>query len=187
MFLNARGDFAWDGELLQFRQWLEDVVVVRRWVPFRTEWSIFDDVHLIAGQIDSLWLDPQGSIVFTLILTVCLTVCALCFSLLGLALVYPSANDSGFRTLLSGYALNSKTVDEQGKQAHVQSHTHTHTHLRGERGVIHMVDWKRCRDGLSAYEGARWGRCGHPPVDDMIDNKFSHYALQQLLFWSLPL
>lgn len=132
MFLNARGDFAWDGELLQFRQWLEDVVVVRRWVPFRTEWSIFDDVHLIAGQIDSLWLDPQGSIVFTLILTVCLTVCALCFSLLGLALVYPSANDSGFRTLLSGYALNSKTVDGQGKQAHVQSHTHTHICVASE-------------------------------------------------------
>ena len=64
LFLNARADFAWDDEMLHFIRWLQEVAGPRGWVPFRTEWSIFDDINMVAGQIDSLWLDPQGCFVF---------------------------------------------------------------------------------------------------------------------------
>ena len=79
----------------------------------RTEWSIYSVRYMVAGQIDSIWVDP-------------------------------------------------KTRE------------------------LHMIDWKRCLKDLDPSEGEqlpeRYQRYGKPPCDDMLDNKFNHYAVQQNLY-----
>eukprot|EP00969_Alexandrium_andersonii_P137549 6083527-Alexandrium_andersonii.AAC.1 len=42
----------------QFLMFLREEIVPRGWLPFRTEWSIYDCDHMVAGQIDSVWVDP---------------------------------------------------------------------------------------------------------------------------------
>jgi hypothetical protein len=32
------------------------------WKPYRTEWSVFDEDTLVCGQIDSVWVDDDGSL-----------------------------------------------------------------------------------------------------------------------------
>jgi hypothetical protein len=49
-------------------------------------------------------------------------------------------------------------------------------------GNFHMIDWKRCQGSLDPSEGARFGRRGLPPCHFLLDNKFSHYAVQQNLY-----
>ena len=43
----------------EFAQFLEWRNLHPTWVPYRTEWSIFDEDHGVAGQIDSVWFDAQ--------------------------------------------------------------------------------------------------------------------------------
>jgi hypothetical protein len=62
LFLNAAPDADADEsaiELLQFEGWLWEEVLRRGWAPFRTEWSVFDEQAMAAGQLDSLWIDPS--------------------------------------------------------------------------------------------------------------------------------
>ena len=42
-------------EMNQFKKFLHEVAVTRDWIPFRTEWSIFDSDRMIAGQIDCIF------------------------------------------------------------------------------------------------------------------------------------
>ena len=42
-------------EMQQFKRFLEDVAIPNMWIPFRTEWSIFDERHMVAGQIDCIF------------------------------------------------------------------------------------------------------------------------------------
>jgi hypothetical protein len=60
LFLNAREFDASTTELTQFKQFIEQWLCPRRWLPFRTEWSIYDDELMIAGQIDSVFKDEHG-------------------------------------------------------------------------------------------------------------------------------
>jgi len=46
-------------EMIQFVDFVKEVIIPRRWLPFRTEWSIYDERRMIAGQIDSIWYDPS--------------------------------------------------------------------------------------------------------------------------------
>jgi hypothetical protein len=46
-------------DLAQFHAW-RATPPYDSWTPFRTEWSIFDDKACVAGQIDSLWVAPDG-------------------------------------------------------------------------------------------------------------------------------
>ena len=42
-------------EMEQFKSFMLDFALPRRLEPFRTEWSIFDEDHMVAGQIDSIF------------------------------------------------------------------------------------------------------------------------------------
>eukprot|EP00969_Alexandrium_andersonii_P334834 14798286-Alexandrium_andersonii.AAC.1 len=44
--------------MAQFLDLLREEIVPRGWLPFRTEWSIYDRANMVAGQIDSVWIDP---------------------------------------------------------------------------------------------------------------------------------
>jgi hypothetical protein len=59
LFLNGVWDGDWPVEMLEFFNFLTVEIIPRGWKPYRTEWSIFDEDHMIAGQIDSLWIDPS--------------------------------------------------------------------------------------------------------------------------------
>ena len=60
LFLNAREFDASTTELTQFKHFIEQWLCPRRWLPFRTEWSIYHDELMIAGQIDSVFKDEHG-------------------------------------------------------------------------------------------------------------------------------
>ena len=45
-------------DMQQFEAWLQSEILPRGWKPFRTEWSVFDCTNMVAGQIDSVWIDP---------------------------------------------------------------------------------------------------------------------------------
>ena len=45
-------------EMQQFKQFMVEVVELRGWVPYRTEWAIYDVERMIAGQIDAVFYDP---------------------------------------------------------------------------------------------------------------------------------
>ena len=45
-------------EMQQFEIWLQSEITPKGWKPFRTEWSVFDCTNMVAGQIDSVWIDP---------------------------------------------------------------------------------------------------------------------------------
>ena len=49
LFLNGKLDAEFDSELSQFQRWLSNDIIPRGWRPFRTEWSIFDEEHMVAG------------------------------------------------------------------------------------------------------------------------------------------
>ena len=107
-FLNGLPFGELTGEFSQFLSYLRNVVEPAGWVPYRTEWSVFDDVHMVAGQIDCVFRDAQGK--------------------------------------------------------------------------FHMVDWKCSRKDLSPLAGMGWCQYGYEPCDCLLDNAFSHYALQQNLY-----
>ena len=44
-------------EMYQFKQFLEEFAGARGLIPYRTEWSIYDDRHMVAGQIDCIFKD----------------------------------------------------------------------------------------------------------------------------------
>lgn len=48
-------------EFAQYQAWQADHACT--WAPYRTEFSIFSEKHMIGGQIDSLWVDADGSII----------------------------------------------------------------------------------------------------------------------------
>ena len=48
-------------EMTQFRDFRVGVVEQRGWLPYRTEWSIYDADRMIAGQIDCIFVDAQGA------------------------------------------------------------------------------------------------------------------------------
>lgn len=96
-------------EMDYFVDFLHQEMLPRGWTPWRTEWSIFSEDAMVAGQIDSLWIDSVT-------------------------------------------------------------------------GELHMIDWKRCRHELVPHSGSNWNRFGLPPVEFMVDNSWSHYALQQNLY-----
>ena len=108
LFLNGCLANTCSVEMDQFKEFLRFFVDVRKWVPFRTEWSIYDEKHMIAGQIDAIFKDLDGH--------------------------------------------------------------------------LHIVDWKRVREDMDPFAGAHFRRYGKTPCDDLLDNKFNHYAAQQNLY-----
>jgi len=48
-------------ESAEFQQYLCWKETKKHLVPFRTEWSVFDEETLICGQIDSLWFNPTNN------------------------------------------------------------------------------------------------------------------------------
>ena len=59
LFLNGVWDGDWPVEMVEFFNFLTVEIIPRGWKPYRTEWSIFDENHLVAGQIDSVWIDSN--------------------------------------------------------------------------------------------------------------------------------
>ena len=53
------------------------------------------------------------------------------------------------------------------------------------QGGLHMVDWKRIRDDLCSTAGSQFHRYGSGLCDNLLDNKYNHYALQQNLYAAL--
>jgi hypothetical protein len=47
-------------DLAQFHAWRASAPY-NTWTPYRTEWSVYDEKACVAGQIDSLWVAPDGS------------------------------------------------------------------------------------------------------------------------------
>ena len=37
---------------------MEEVTKPLGWAPYRTEWAVYDDVRMIAGQIDAVFYNP---------------------------------------------------------------------------------------------------------------------------------
>lgn len=54
---------AWTPELDHFAVWLEAEIKTVGWIPYRTEHSVFHKDAMLAGQIDSLWVTPEGKLV----------------------------------------------------------------------------------------------------------------------------
>ena len=96
-------------EMKQLQQFLQDFAVPGMLVPFRTEWSVFDERRMVAGQIDCIF-------------------------------------------------------------------------KHSERSEFHMVDWKRCAKLLDPEAGAMFNKHGLPPCDFLVDNAWSHYAMQQNIY-----
>ena len=59
LYLNAESCEDHLEEMVQFKNFLVEFIIPRGWLPYRTEWSIFDEHKMIAGQLDSLWLEPS--------------------------------------------------------------------------------------------------------------------------------
>ena len=60
LFLNGCACDTSMPEFQQFKDFLNEFATARGWVPFRTEWSIYDERHWVAGQIDSVFEDSDG-------------------------------------------------------------------------------------------------------------------------------
>ena len=54
--------------------------------------------------------------------------------------------------------------------------------FRDTEGKFHMVDWKRCKEPLLQDAKIQFGRFGMSPLEDMVDNEWSHYVVQQNLY-----
>ena len=106
--LNAREFDHTMPEMEQFFEFAEECMLVRKWKPWRTEWSIYDEHLMVAGQIDSIFEDDKGK--------------------------------------------------------------------------LHMVDWKRVKHNLDRDDKRCWNRYGSYPLEDFVDNHWSHYAAQQNLY-----
>jgi len=57
LFLNGAQVTSPLPEMSQFIHFVESEIIPRGWAPWRTEWSIFSEDHMVAGQIDSIWID----------------------------------------------------------------------------------------------------------------------------------
>ena len=62
LFLNAQDCDDSTVEMRQFMDFLRLWLVPRGWVPFRTEWSIYNETLKVAGQIDAVFKDGSGSL-----------------------------------------------------------------------------------------------------------------------------
>ena len=60
LFLNARDFDDSMPELKQFLVFCKEFLHPRGWTPFRTEWAIYDESFMVAGQIDSIFKDETG-------------------------------------------------------------------------------------------------------------------------------
>jgi hypothetical protein len=61
LFLNKDPSCDLDNpDLQQFYAW-RATPPFDTWQPYRTEWSVYDEKACVAGQIDSLWVAPDGS------------------------------------------------------------------------------------------------------------------------------
>ena len=61
IYLNFSEDVGWcSAEMLQFQTFMHLEVVSRKWTVYRTEWSIFDEDLMLAGQIDCVFRDSSG-------------------------------------------------------------------------------------------------------------------------------
>ena len=109
LYLNSEESDDTLPEMKQMQQFLQDFAVPGMLTPFRTEWSIFDERCMVAGQIDCIFKHK-------------------------------------------------------------------------EKSEFHMVDWKRCAKPLEPDAGARFNKYGLPPCDFLVDNEWSHYAMQQNIY-----
>ena len=50
-------------ESVEFRMFLSWLSTKPRWSPFRLEWSLFNEDLKVAGQLDSLWIDLDLSLI----------------------------------------------------------------------------------------------------------------------------
>ena len=57
LFLNGYEHDIASVEMQQFRDFLREFAVPRRWVPYRTEWAIYDETLMVAGQIDCVFVE----------------------------------------------------------------------------------------------------------------------------------
>ena len=55
LYLNGQESDESLPEMTQFKQFMQEVIVQKKWIPFRTEWSIFDNDRMIAGQVDCIF------------------------------------------------------------------------------------------------------------------------------------
>ena len=49
-------------EIQTFRCFLTEFLEVRRWRLYRAEWTIYDEVVMVAGQIDAVFVDCSGAL-----------------------------------------------------------------------------------------------------------------------------
>ena len=57
LFLNGFACDVSSIEMMQFRKFLLEIAAPKGWVPYRTEWSIFSERHMVAGQIDCIFYE----------------------------------------------------------------------------------------------------------------------------------
>ena len=55
LFLNGVESDESNTEMTQFKSYMVEVAQGNSWAPFRTEWSIFDETRMIAGQVDCIF------------------------------------------------------------------------------------------------------------------------------------
>ena len=95
-------------EMQTFHHFVTEVLEVRRWRLYRAERTIYDEMVMVAGQMDAVFVDSSGA--------------------------------------------------------------------------FHMIDWKRVRHPLLPRTGENFQRYGLGVCKDLVDNRFSHYAVQQNLY-----
>jgi hypothetical protein len=61
-FLNGAPHEGESPEMIMFHAFFEAEIQGRGWKPYRTEWSIFDEDAMVAGQIDSVFIDADGGL-----------------------------------------------------------------------------------------------------------------------------
>ena len=50
------------GEMQTFQRFVTEFLEVRRWRLYRAEWTIYDEVVMVAGQIDAVFVDCSGAL-----------------------------------------------------------------------------------------------------------------------------
>ena len=48
-------------EMQTFRRFVTEVLELRRWQLYRAEWTIYDELVMVAGQIDAVFIDSSGA------------------------------------------------------------------------------------------------------------------------------
>lgn len=171
MALNGAGYDEDLQEIQQYHAWKKEVADARGWVPYRTEWSVFDAQSYIAGQIDSIWKDREGRL-----------------HMVDWKCCDPTPRSEGNKyTELVNYIKVMSNIDNEQVRSRLKTYLISQcADLDGEAYAERELEIAFCEaelgtslDLLGPHMSCFKNKCGLGACSLVPDTKYGHYVVQQ--------